>query len=32
VGGAECVTVTQVGANYQIVAWLIHNGGLRIQY
>ena len=31
-GPSECVTVTQVGGNYQVVAWLIHNGGLRIQY
>jgi hypothetical protein len=29
-GGAnECVTVTLVGGNYQIVAWLLHNGGGR---
>jgi hypothetical protein len=32
VGGAECVTVTLVGGNYQIVAWLIHNGGIRGQF
>jgi hypothetical protein len=33
-GGAnECVTVTQLASgNYQIVAWLNHNGGLRIQF
>jgi hypothetical protein len=28
-GGAECVTVTLVGGNFQIVAWLLHNGGLH---
>jgi hypothetical protein len=32
VGGAECVTVTKVGKNFQIVAWLLHNGGLRTAY
>jgi len=31
-GTSECVTVTQVGGNYHVVAWLLHNGGLRIQY
>jgi hypothetical protein len=31
-GTGECVTVVKVGKNFQIVAWLIHNGGLRIQY
>jgi hypothetical protein len=31
-GTAECVTVTKVGNNFQVVAWLLHNGGLRIQY
>jgi Domain of unknown function DUF11 len=32
VGGAECVTVTKIGNNFQIVAWLLHNGSLRGQY
>jgi hypothetical protein len=27
-----CITVTKVGTNYQIVAWLLHNGGLRGAY
>jgi hypothetical protein len=25
----ECITVTKVGNNYRIVAWLLHNGALR---
>jgi hypothetical protein len=25
----ECVTVTRVGANFQIVVWLLENGGVR---
>jgi hypothetical protein len=28
-GGAECITVTKVGKNFQIVAWLDHNGYVR---
>lgn len=31
-GTKECVTVTLVGGNYQIVAWLLHNGGGRGLY
>jgi Domain of unknown function DUF11 len=31
-GSAECVTVTKVGSNFQIVAWLLHNGGVHLQY
>jgi hypothetical protein len=31
-GGNECVTVTLVGGNFQIVAWLLHNGGGRGTY
>lgn len=26
---AECITVTKVGNNFQIVAWLFKNGGIR---
>ncbi len=29
---AECITVTKVGSNYKIVAWLLSNGGLRGGY
>lgn len=29
---AECITVTKVGSNYKIVAWLFQNGGLRGGY
>jgi hypothetical protein len=28
-GGAECITVTQVGKNFQVVGWLNHNGYIR---
>jgi hypothetical protein len=31
-GTNECVTVTLVGINFQIVAWLLHNGGLHGTY
>ncbi|MBA3877288.1 MAG: hypothetical protein C0498_10180 [Anaerolinea sp.] len=31
-GGDECITVTKVGNNYQIVAWLLSNGGTRFGY
>jgi hypothetical protein len=31
-GTQECVTVTKVGTNFQIVAWLNHNGGLHGTY
>jgi hypothetical protein len=27
--GNECVTVTLVGSNFRIVAWLLHNGGVH---
>ena len=27
--GNECITVTKIGSNFQIVAWLHHNGGLK---
>lgn len=30
--GAECVTVTKIGNNFQIVAWLHHNGGVRSNF
>jgi hypothetical protein len=30
--GAECVTVTKLGNNFQIVAWLHHNGGIRSNF
>lgn len=30
--GNECITVTKVGNNYQIVAWLLSNGGTRFGY
>ena len=29
-GGAECITVTRVGNNFQIVAYLISNGQIRL--
>ena len=28
---APCITVTKIGNNYQVIAWLLHNGGLRLQ-
>jgi len=28
-GGVECISVLQVGRNFQIIAWLISNGGAR---
>jgi hypothetical protein len=31
-GTAECVTVTKVGKNFQVVAWLSNNGGSRVIY
>jgi hypothetical protein len=31
-GGAECITVTKVGGNFKIVAWLNHNNYLRGGY
>jgi Domain of unknown function DUF11 len=31
-GTQECVTVTKVGTNFQIVAWLLHNSGLHATY
>jgi len=30
--GDECITVTKVGNNFQIVAWLLSNGGTRAGY
>lgn len=30
--GPECITVTKIGNNFQIVAYLLHNGGLRVNY
>jgi Domain of unknown function DUF11 len=29
---AECITVTKIGSNFRIVAWLFTNGGLRGGY
>lgn len=29
-GGPECITVTKIGPNFQVVAWLARNGGLRL--
>ena len=31
-GGQECITVTKVGNNFQILAWLAHNGSIRGAY
>lgn len=31
-GTTECIKVTRVGNNYQIVAWLLSNGGTRFGY
>jgi hypothetical protein len=31
-GGAQCIIVTTVGKNFRIVAWLLHNGGIRGTY
>jgi hypothetical protein len=31
-GTGECITVTMVGSNFKIVAWLNHNGGLHGTY
>ena len=30
--GDECITVTKAGNNFQIVAWLLSNGGARGGY
>jgi hypothetical protein len=30
--GAPCIYVTEVGKNFEIVAWLLHNGSLRGQF